>query len=256
MNKAIWIYWAQGWDAAPELIKQCKRSWEYYNTGWNIHFLDDSNLTDYFDIDSWIPNLQQKDIGLSAKSDIIRINLLRKYGGVWADATLWCHKPLDDWLQEYMLNDFFTFSNPTDDRAIGPWFIAADKSGYMIDAYYEIVKKYWIEHDCAHNYFWTHGLFNNLYETDMTFKALWDDVPKIECPIDGDKNQPNQPHFFVQIWRAKKQRWWKRTGPKEGRNFMAMVNSHQCPVYKLSHHRKGLETLDKIKYLFNTIKKP
>ena len=26
--KTVWLYWEQGWDAAPELVRQCRRSWE------------------------------------------------------------------------------------------------------------------------------------------------------------------------------------------------------------------------------------
>ena len=32
-----------------------------------------------------------------SKSDLIRLHLLRKYGGYWVDATLFCHQSLDSW---------------------------------------------------------------------------------------------------------------------------------------------------------------
>ena len=39
-----------------------------------------------------------KDITLQSRSDIIRLALLNRYGGVWADSTMLCLEPLDRWL--------------------------------------------------------------------------------------------------------------------------------------------------------------
>ena len=44
---------------------------------------------------------------LQAKSDVIRVLLLHKYGGVWADATLCMTEGLEPWL--HMDVDFTTF---------------------------------------------------------------------------------------------------------------------------------------------------
>ena len=27
--KTIWMLWYQGWENAPELVKRCRRSWQY-----------------------------------------------------------------------------------------------------------------------------------------------------------------------------------------------------------------------------------
>ncbi len=52
--------------------------------------------------------------------------MLAKHGGVWADATLLCSKPLDDWLPEYYTTGFFAFRNPGKDRMLSNWFMASD----------------------------------------------------------------------------------------------------------------------------------
>ena len=44
---------------------------------------------------------------MQAKSDVIRVLLLHKYGGVWADATLCMTEGLEPWL--HMDADFTTF---------------------------------------------------------------------------------------------------------------------------------------------------
>lgn len=47
-------------------------------------------------------------------------------GGVWADATLWCARPLDDWLEPSCRTaGFFGYDRPAADRPIATWFLAA-----------------------------------------------------------------------------------------------------------------------------------
>ena len=44
--------------------------------------------------------IQKKKITVQALSDIIRLNILNKYGGVWADAMLLCIQSLNHWIYE------------------------------------------------------------------------------------------------------------------------------------------------------------
>jgi Capsular polysaccharide synthesis protein len=46
----------------------------------------------------FIRAISGKGLQPEALSDCIRIELLRRYGGAWADVTTYCLKPLDDWL--------------------------------------------------------------------------------------------------------------------------------------------------------------
>ena len=54
-----------------------------------------------------IPVLRKPSPPLQAKSDVIRVLLLHKYGGVWADATLCMTEGLEPWLHRDV--DFTTF---------------------------------------------------------------------------------------------------------------------------------------------------
>ena len=97
INKTIWLLWLQGWDKAPWLPHQIKRSWEVKNPDWNVRLITRDNLKDYVtDIDY----VYQDSISPQAKSDIIRLSLLKNHGGVWADATLLCMQPLDNWVND------------------------------------------------------------------------------------------------------------------------------------------------------------
>ena len=122
-NKRIWMYWHQGWDSAPELVKFCMLTWIYHNDDWSVELLSQYNLNDFITLPNYCAD---HDVALPALSDIIRIYLLEKYGGVWADATTWCSRPLSDWVNVAVTpSGFFAYDKPAPDRPIASWFLVA-----------------------------------------------------------------------------------------------------------------------------------
>lgn len=71
-------------------------SWKVLNPDFEVVLLDDSNLRDYFGSDGEIENWRK--FPLQKQSDVLRLSLLHRHGGYWADATLFCATPLSDWL--------------------------------------------------------------------------------------------------------------------------------------------------------------
>jgi hypothetical protein len=78
-------------------------------------------------------------------SDVIRVDLLRRYGGIWADATTYCLRPLNDWIYPAIATGFFAFDRPTDDRMVSSWFLAAQRNSYIVDALFRRIRSYWNE---------------------------------------------------------------------------------------------------------------
>jgi hypothetical protein len=70
-------------------------------------------------------DLRRAAVTAASLSDVIRLLLLHEYGGVWADATLYCNSPLDHWLNPFLGSGFFAFANPGPDRRLAAWFIAS-----------------------------------------------------------------------------------------------------------------------------------
>ncbi len=96
--RKIWIYWHQGMSEAPFVVRKCIESWVKENPGWEVNFLDKDNLGEYV-----VLNLREEklvNLPLPHQSDLVRLQLLSKYGGVWADATTLCMRPLDDWIDD------------------------------------------------------------------------------------------------------------------------------------------------------------
>ena len=43
-------------------------------------------------------DLNSRTLTAASLSDILRISLLHEFGGVWVDATVYCNRPIDEWL--------------------------------------------------------------------------------------------------------------------------------------------------------------
>lgn len=186
LNKTVWLYWGQGWEHAPLLQKIVAGTWSLNNPHWKIELLNDTNLKNYLSEETPYLFDSNKNISYQAKSDIIRLALLNKYGGVWADATMLCMQPLDHWAFEaveksriWMYHGWGGGFNPN--VGIASWFILSYKNSYIIKKWKERCDKYWNENNKAHTYFWMDGLFRELYDSDIKFKNAWSITPNICC---------------------------------------------------------------------------
>lgn len=223
INKQIWIYWNSGWNNAPEISKICLSSWYKFNPDFKIIELDDTNIRSYFNIDKDF-NFANKHIDVVAKSDIIRLGLLKNNGGIWVDSTCLCTKPLSSWLDDTMINyNFFAYNKHINHVLISSWFLASNFGDYIVKKWYEAVVKYWEKHSKKHCYFWVHEIFANLYNADNVFKQIWDDNPKYSALIGLDG-----PHFFVPY----PQKLFGKISEKT-KNY---IDNNNCAVFKLTRH--------------------
>ena len=117
---------------------------------------------------------------------IIRVNLLNKYGGVWADATIFCNQPLDDWLYNYMDVGLFCFKynfrSGLEKYKLGNWFFASEKNNYLINTFAKAYNKHW-QNKIMDHYFGFHFLFNKLCKTDKKFNKMFKKIPYYDARI-------------------------------------------------------------------------
>jgi len=179
LSKKIWLLWLQGWDKCGWLNKEVLNSWKINNLDFEIHLISLDNIKDYVNDIDYIFDPSKK-ISNPAKSDIIRLSLLKNHGGVWADATLLCMQPLFSWVHEAVEKSglwmYHGYGN-----SCACWFIVAEKNGYMISKWKEACDNYWKGRTEAHHYNWMDLLFKNLIETDDKFKELWLKTPYVYC---------------------------------------------------------------------------
>ncbi|MER8848736.1 MULTISPECIES: capsular polysaccharide synthesis protein [Mesorhizobium] len=186
--KIIWMLWLQGIETAPRIVKACVNSWQRMNPGWTIQILAKGNLADFLPDVSDPNSILSRSLSDATYSDIVRIELLCRYGGVWVDATCYCLQPLDEWLDSAMSEDFFAFERPAPSRMLSSWFLAASQSSYLIYEWRRLVHQHWLNRADDPDYFWFHHLFGQAYQNSRKFRVLWDRVPKISA---------NDPHIFA-----------------------------------------------------------
>lgn len=136
----IFSFWDKGRANAPKAVQICLDRWEQMNPGHKLHVLDEADLrrivTDLpFDIGA---------LPVQARSDILRVRLLRMHGGAWVDATLLPVLPLDRWSETYLgTAGVFLFAGRPSQWRLGNFFILAPNGSYLIDAWDDAVRDYW-----------------------------------------------------------------------------------------------------------------
>ena len=234
-NKLMYIYWGQGFENASSLIKLCLNSWKKNNPDWQIIELNNENIGQYIDLNALPKNaLDIKNYDLTVFSDILRISLLKKTGGLWVDASTFCTKPLNEWFPKYRKQGFFAFSNPGPDRLISSWFLFGKKNNYLVEQMHQEVMMYWLNNKKSNAYFWLYYLFNNLYATNEKFRSIWNNCKTISA---------DAPHFIQTKGMLS--------------NLTSEVKEHidekKIGVYKLSHKidHNNIPARSSLKYLID-----
>ena len=89
----IWVFWGQGEENMPPLVKVCYR--QLANNNKNVTLVTNKNINKYIALPEIIfDKVKSGKISWAYFSDIIRNSLLTKYGGLWVDATVWVPREL------------------------------------------------------------------------------------------------------------------------------------------------------------------
>eukprot|EP01033_Poteriospumella_lacustris_P001301 gene1301-951_t len=235
------MLWFQGFDHAPEVVRECRKSWLHYNAhSWNFVFLDNTTLPHYLP-SSLLHRLMPNRASMSPNhvSNIIRLLLLEIYGGVWADATLFCTRPLDDWLIPNIQEGFFAFAKPAGNRMLSNWFLYGSRQNYIVRRWLNATVVYHATHPVDDVYFIQHQLFGELFKRDSLFRSMWKRVPAVNAKHEG-------PHMLME------EGYFEQLSPQ----VKAQIDSHSSPLYKLSwkdysFNRTGHTT--NIDYLYSTV---
>lgn len=176
MVKTIWFLWFQGLDEAPYIVRKCHESWLARNPGWRVVFLDEASLSDFASADYQVGHLA--GLPVQHRADLLRLDLLAHYGGVWADSTCFCVQALDDWLPQSLESGFFAFSRPGPDRILSNWFLAASAQNILVTRLFERMLGYWAESRfCRDKRQLTRKVLTRLLRHSPRTRAWWFSAP-------------------------------------------------------------------------------
>ncbi|NUQ82469.1 MAG: hypothetical protein HUU10_12725 [Bacteroidetes bacterium] len=245
----IWMYWHDGEGSAPQVVQTCIDSWRKLNPSWEVRLIDKTSLPHYSD---WThPVIYDPIRAIVANSNILRIGLLHRFGGVWADATCLCLRPLDEWIHGAIGAGFFAFSNPAPDRLLSSWFLAAQPGNPLVEMWFSASVTFWNQNSFAkkpnaflfnrvekvlsshrsrtrfwfnpiirkglryYPYHWFHYLFERMVATDEQAAFIWNQ--RHDYPAD-------LPHFVQKhgLYRPMTE------------EIIAFFNRHLLPMAKLT----------------------
>jgi hypothetical protein len=126
--KHIWTFWDS--EVLPPFIKKCINTWRIHNPDYKITILNKNNIESYLGryesnkIINWKYNDSPQRF-----SDLVRLSILEKYGGIWMDASVVCQKPLN-WIHGSCV--MYSIPELSKDPVLESWFIACTRNNRFI----------------------------------------------------------------------------------------------------------------------------
>lgn len=176
-NNTIWVFWAQGYDQMPPLVKNCVGQIDKMKGDYQLVVLDKNSFKEYVDIPEIIlRKLLERKLTLTHFSDILRFALLEKYGGWWMDATIYPLHKIEKRSSLYSIKTLFQPQYISECKwSSFLWYLPAGHP--MASFLSESWKKYWEENDILIEYFLIDHLVKLFYDTNEVFHREIDALP-------------------------------------------------------------------------------
>ena len=156
----VWVFWMQGMDNAPALVQRCYKSLQENLKDREIILITEKNINEYVQFPEYIKDkLNRGIITYTHLSDLLRVELLIRYGGTWMDSTVFCSGTN---IPYYMYDsDFFVFQNlrPGDNGDVlnfSSWFMTSCSNNKILLATRELLYAYWKKNNRMIDYFLIH----------------------------------------------------------------------------------------------------
>ncbi len=177
----IWVFWWQGINNAPNIVKTCIKSIKENSGKHNVIIVDKNNYKKYTNIPNYIiEKVNDGKITLTSFSDIVRMDLLYNNGGIWMDATIFMTKELDSNIYNYSL--YTIKHNLYADWHVckGKWtgfFLATNKGNESIEFFRKFFYTFLREKETFITYFLIDCIIAIGYEDIYYIKNTIDNIP-------------------------------------------------------------------------------
>ena len=192
-DKKIWVLWWQWSENMPQLVKKCIRSIEENRWDYEVVVLDSKNYEHYVELPHFImKKVEEKKISITHLSDIIRMSLLKQYGWVWVDATMFINSDIFKTFDGVNLNSVYV---KLEDSSLWlKWGLSRRwsvkwsiwliwwKSNRLFSFVYDFLIQYWNDYNYIMDYFLT----------DMVISIAYDKFEDCRKDIDRISNVNNQ----------------------------------------------------------------
>ncbi len=190
--KTVWVFWWQGEDAMPKIVKQCYASIKEHLKDWEIVLLTENNYKEYASFPNYILDKLNNGITLTHFSDLLRLELLIKHGGLWVDSTVLCTS--GDIPKSILSSDLFVYrpQKPGSDGAsiyLSSWIMWAKTNNRLLLATQAMLYEYWQKNSSLTDYYLLH------YFMSIVFDRYEEEAKRIP-PLCNSVPHLLQLHFF------------------------------------------------------------
>lgn len=183
-EKKIWVLWLQGWDDIPLTVSLCQKSIEKNKGNFEVVYLDEKNLDEYIQIPTFIlDKYKRKKITSAHLSDIIRVMLLRKYGGVWLDSTCLLIENIPENILEFDnytakgIEEIYLHQYWVEYKNWESYFLSSRKNGILVSFLETALFEYWQKYDDIVDYLLLHQ-FSKIARDNISFLNLnYNNIP-------------------------------------------------------------------------------
>lgn len=235
VEKNIFVFWWDGFEKAPSVVKKCIKSVEDNYSGFNVIRISKDNYKNYTDIDPMVlEGFEAGKISVQTFSDILRFNLLKNNGGMWIDATIFFVNNYDligrlgenqsfNTLEFASSREFLNYKGFA--CSWSGFFIASKKNGLFVRTMDAIFREYYKKYGTYTLYFFIDAAF-------MTCKinGVDDDVLMKSQKCDGDMfllskvgNYPYNEACMTEIGKLPQKLAWNIELSKNERTFYTML---------------------------------
>lgn len=183
-NDYIWIFWYQGIDNAPQIVKRCVESIKKYNKNKKIVILDSKNLYEYIKLPNYIEKKYKKGIiSITHYSDLIRLELLTTYGGTWIDSTvLLTNTPffINEDIPLFVYKNISLFRKQKLAISASSWLIHSNGESNILMLTKELLFMYWKKYNVLYDYSLFHILFTlatEVYQEEWNNVVTYSNIP-------------------------------------------------------------------------------
>lgn len=178
-DEKIFSIWFQGRENAPKLVKICFNRLEALYANRYV-VLDNESLKDWIKLpEHIIKKWEDGTIAPAHFSDICRIELLYRYGGMWFDATDFITEPVPRWIENSDLFIYTAGDRITPHALIQSCFMRARKGNPLMRAWREAIFEYWRHEDKRIDYFLLHYMLRYLVENNEGAATIFYAMPQI-----------------------------------------------------------------------------
>lgn len=173
----IWIFWWQGEENMPLIVKKCFQSVLNNANGHPVKLITKYNMNEYVSIPDYIiEKVGNGIISIIHLSDIVRISLISQHGGLWLDSTILVTGSINVYGNFYTIHHLKYGHHPSD-RKWTQFLLGGVKNNPLFLMVRDLLFEYWKTENFMVDYFLIDYCIYLAYDSNLSIKNMIDSVP-------------------------------------------------------------------------------